>query len=132
MTAAIIGWAHSQFGKLGEETVESLIVDVANRAVADAGLEARDVDQILLGHFNGGFSAQDFTASLVLQADPDFRFKPALRVGKRLRHRLRRRPPGPHRHRRRQGALRPGRRRRADDDDTGPGHRPLPFEGLLP
>ena len=80
MTAAIIGWAHSQFGKLGEETVESLIVDVANRAVADAGLEARDVDQILLGHFNGGFSAQDFTASLVLQADPDFRFKPALRV----------------------------------------------------
>jgi acetyl-CoA C-acetyltransferase len=34
----------------------------------------------LLGHFNAGFSAQDFTASLVLQASPDLRFKPATRV----------------------------------------------------
>jgi acetyl-CoA C-acetyltransferase len=34
----------------------------------------------VLGHFNAGFSAQDFTASLVLQADPKLRFKPATRV----------------------------------------------------
>jgi acetyl-CoA C-acetyltransferase len=34
----------------------------------------------VLGHFNAGFSAQDFTASLVLQASPDLRFKPASRV----------------------------------------------------
>lgn len=34
----------------------------------------------MLGHFNAGFSAQDFTASLVLQADPALRFKPATRV----------------------------------------------------
>ena len=39
-----------------------------------------DVDEIFLGHFNAGFSAQDFTASLVLQADAAFRFKPATRV----------------------------------------------------
>ena len=39
-----------------------------------------DVDEIVLGHFNAGFSAQDFTASLVLQASPDLRFKRALRV----------------------------------------------------
>ena len=39
-----------------------------------------DVDEIVLGHFNAGFSAQDFTASLVLQADPALRFKPATRV----------------------------------------------------
>src|SRR5207302_1827084 len=31
-------------------------------------------------HFNAGFSAQDFTASLVLQASPDLRFKRATRV----------------------------------------------------
>ena len=80
MTAAIVGWAHSKFGRLSDETVESLIVSVANQAVRDAGLEARDIDEIVLGHFNAGFSAQDFTASLVLQADPDFRFKPATRV----------------------------------------------------
>jgi acetyl-CoA C-acetyltransferase len=34
----------------------------------------------VLGHFNAGFSPQDFTASLVLQADPALRFKPATRV----------------------------------------------------
>ena len=34
----------------------------------------------MLGHFNAGFSAQDFTASLVLQAAPDLRFKRATRV----------------------------------------------------
>jgi acetyl-CoA C-acetyltransferase len=34
----------------------------------------------VLGHFNAGFSPQDFTASLVLQADPQLRFKPATRV----------------------------------------------------
>lgn len=80
MGECIVGWAHSKFGKMQDETVESLIVDVTNRALADAGLEAGDVDEVLLGHFNAGFSAQDFTASLVYQADPAFRFKPATRV----------------------------------------------------
>ncbi|MGL4729652.1 MAG: acetyl-CoA acetyltransferase [Bosea sp. (in: a-proteobacteria)] len=80
MSAAIIGWAHTPFGKLEAETVESLIVRVARDALADAGLNAEDVDEIVLGHFNAGFSAQDFTASLVLQADDALRFKPAIRV----------------------------------------------------
>jgi acetyl-CoA C-acetyltransferase len=80
MTACIVGWAHTPFGKLSGETVESLIVRVANEALADAGIAASDVDEIVLGHFNAGFSAQDFTASLVLQAAPDLRFKPATRV----------------------------------------------------
>ncbi len=80
MTAAIIGWAHTPFGRHSEETVESLIVTVARDAIADAGLEPADIDEIVLGHFNAGFSAQDFTASLVLQADPALRFKRATRV----------------------------------------------------
>lgn len=80
MSAAIVGWAHTPFGKQDAETVESLIVRVANEALAHAGLDAADVDEIVLGHFNAGFSAQDFTASLVLQADPKLRFKPATRV----------------------------------------------------
>ena len=80
MTAAIVGWAHTPFGKLTGESVESLIVRVAGEALADAGIAAKDVDEIVLGHFNAGFSAQDFTASLVLQASPDLRFKPATRV----------------------------------------------------
>jgi acetyl-CoA C-acetyltransferase len=80
MTACIVGWAHTPFGRLDTETVESLIVRVANGALDDAGIAAADVDEILLGHFNAGFSPQDFTASLVLQASPDLRFKRATRV----------------------------------------------------
>jgi acetyl-CoA C-acetyltransferase len=80
MTACIVGWAHTPFGKLAGETVESLIVKVASEALADAGIAAKDVDEIVLGHFNAGFSAQDFTAALVLQASPDLRFKRATRV----------------------------------------------------
>ena len=80
MTAAMVGWAHMPFGKHAEETVESMIVKVAVDAIHDAGIGPEDVDEILLGHFNAGFSAQDFTASLVLQADPALRFKPATRV----------------------------------------------------
>src|SRR5271155_3760873 len=80
MTACIIGWAHTPFGRLDTETVESLIVRAATSALADADIAAADVDEILLGHFNAGFSPQDFTASLVLQASPDLRFKRATRV----------------------------------------------------
>ena len=80
MTACIVGWAHTPFGRLEGETVESLIVRVANEALEHAGVAARDIDEIVLGHFNGGFSQQDFTASLVLQASPDLRFKRAIRV----------------------------------------------------
>src|SRR5277367_5396184 len=80
MTACIIGWAHTPFGRLDTETVESLIVRAATGALADAGIPAGEVDEILLGHFNAGFSPQDFTASLVLQASPDLRFKRATRV----------------------------------------------------
>jgi acetyl-CoA C-acetyltransferase len=80
VTACIIGWAHTPFGKLENESVESLVTGAAIAALDDAGIAAADVDEILLGHFNAGFSAQDFTASLVLQASPDLRFKPATRV----------------------------------------------------
>jgi len=80
MAGCIIGWSHTPFGRLDGETVESLIVSVTNAALADAGVSADAVDEIVLGHFNGGFSAQDFTAALVLQASSDFRFKPATRV----------------------------------------------------
>ena len=80
MTACIVGWAHTPFGKMDAETVESLIVRAATDALVHAGIGPADVDEIVLGHFNGGFSAQDFTAPLVLQADPALRFKPATRV----------------------------------------------------
>ncbi|HEX3497750.1 MAG TPA: acetyl-CoA acetyltransferase [Stellaceae bacterium] len=80
MTACIVGWAHTKFGKHENEDIESLIVRVASDAVHDAGLAPADIDAVYLGTFNGGFVRQDFPASLVFQADPAFRFKPATRV----------------------------------------------------
>jgi len=79
-TTAIVGWSHTNFGKRPEETVETLIVAAADAALTHAGIDATDVDEMFIGHFNAGFSAQDFTASLVLQANPGLRFKPATRV----------------------------------------------------
>ena len=80
MTACVVGWAHSRFGKNEGQTLEDMIVGVARDAIAHAGIGPEDVDEIVLGHFNAGFSPQDFTASLVLQADDRLRFKPATRV----------------------------------------------------
>ena len=80
MTVCIVGWAHSRFGKLEGETLEGLITKVAAEALDHAGIGPQDVGEIVLGHFNAGFSPQDFTASLVLQTDDRLRFKPATRV----------------------------------------------------
>jgi acetyl-CoA C-acetyltransferase len=80
MTACIVGWAHTPFGKHESEDPESLIVRVAVEALSDAGIEPEEVDEIVVGQFNEGFSPQAFPASLVLQADERFRFKPATRV----------------------------------------------------
>jgi acetyl-CoA C-acetyltransferase len=75
----IVGWAHSQFGRLEGEALEDLIARVAQEAVKDAGIEFADVDAIYVGNF-GGFEKQSFPASFALDADPALRFKPATRV----------------------------------------------------
>src|SRR5437899_11089647 len=80
MTGCIVGWANSKFGKHEGRDIESLIVEVAQGALADAGVAAADIDTIYLGTMNGGFVRQEFPASLVFQADPALRFKPATRV----------------------------------------------------
>src|SRR5258706_13574973 len=80
MSGCIVGWAHSKFGKHEGRDIESLIVEVTQAALADAGVTAADIDTVYLGTMNGGFVRQEFPASLVFQADPDFRFKPATRV----------------------------------------------------
>jgi len=80
MTACIIGWHHSKFGKLEDESVESLIVDVAAKALKDAEMDPHDIDAIYLGFYNGGFSAQDFGSSLVMNGIEGLRWKPSTRV----------------------------------------------------
>ena len=77
--ACIVGWAHSQFGKLEDPDVESLIGKVAGAAIADAGIAPDEIDAVFVSLFNNGFSDQDFPSSLVMQLLPELRFKPATR-----------------------------------------------------
>ncbi|KAA8562830.1 putative acetyl-CoA acyltransferase [Pseudomonas extremaustralis] len=78
-TVSIVAAGHSRFGRLTDSTLEDLIVQVTREALADAAVEASEIDAIFLGHFNSGMVPDGFPASLVLQADPALRFKPATR-----------------------------------------------------
>ena len=78
--AAIVGWAHTKFGKLDDPDVESLIGRVARAAIEDAGMAADEIDAVFVGLFNNGFSRQDFPSSLVMQDLPELRFRPATRT----------------------------------------------------
>ena len=76
---SIIGWSHSNFGKLEGQDLEDLIPMAAKGAVMDAGLEFSDIDAIYVGNF-GMFEKQSFTAAFALDADEGLHFKPATRV----------------------------------------------------
>jgi len=80
MTACIVGWSHSRFGKHEGKDIEAMIVEVAAEAIRDAGLAPAEIDEIFIGTMNAGFVRQEFPSSLVLQVDPALRFKPATRV----------------------------------------------------
>lgn len=56
--ATIIGWAHSAFGKREDETPERLIARVSRDAITHAALSAEDIGEVMLGHFNAGFSSR--------------------------------------------------------------------------
>jgi len=76
----IIGWGHTPFGKLDQIDLEQLIRDAVHPALEHAGVEGKDIDAIFVGTFNGGFVPQDFSASLVGLAIPEFRHTPAVRM----------------------------------------------------
>ena len=77
--SAIIGWAHSQFGKLEDDDLETMLARVCKQAVEDAGIGFDEVNAIYVGNF-GMFEKQSFPAAFALEADPALRFKPATRV----------------------------------------------------
>jgi acetyl-CoA C-acetyltransferase len=76
----LTGWGHSRFGKLVDDSLESLIVRVASEAIANSGVDAADIDEIFLGQFNSGLLPLGFPSSLVLQTDPALANVPATRV----------------------------------------------------
>lgn len=77
--ACIVGWAHTEFGKLADPDAESLIERVAQAAIADAGIGPDEIDGVFVGNFNNGMTRQDFPSSLPMQSVPELRFKPATR-----------------------------------------------------
>jgi acetyl-CoA C-acetyltransferase len=80
MDAHIVGWGHTPFGALRDQSFEGLILAAGREALDHAGIAAGDVDAIWLGHFNNGLVPDAFPASLVLGIDPAMRFTPATRV----------------------------------------------------
>ncbi|MGW9413612.1 acetyl-CoA acetyltransferase [Arthrobacter cupressi] len=76
----LTGWGHSRFGKLTDDTLESLIVQVAGEAIRNSGLDPRDIDEIYLGQFNSGMQPLGFTSSLALQLSADLANVPATRT----------------------------------------------------
>jgi acetyl-CoA C-acetyltransferase len=76
----LTGWGHSHFGKLVDETLESLVVAVATEALENAGVEPGQVDEIYLGQFNSGMVPLGFPSSLALQVSDALATTPATRV----------------------------------------------------
>ncbi|MGO4147704.1 acetyl-CoA acetyltransferase [Paenarthrobacter sp. YAF11_1] len=76
----LTGWGHSKFGKLTDETLESLIVQVTGEAIKNSGLDPKDIDEIYLGQFNSGMQPLGFTSSLALQLSADLANVPATRT----------------------------------------------------
>lgn len=74
----IVGSGHTKFGRL-QETLEELIVAAAQEAITEAGIDPAEIDAVFLGHFNSGLVPDGFASSLIHQAHPALRFKPAAR-----------------------------------------------------
>ncbi|MGV8989624.1 MAG: beta-ketoacyl synthase N-terminal-like domain-containing protein [Cypionkella sp.] len=79
MQPCIVGWGHTKFGALKGQSLEDLVIAAAREALEDAGVAAKGVDGIWLGHFNSGMVPDGFASSLVLGVDDDLRFTPATR-----------------------------------------------------
>lgn len=75
----VVGNGHTAFGRR-PETLEDLIVAASREAVGEAGIDPAEIDAVFLGHFNSGLVADGFASSLIHQAYPEFRFKPATRA----------------------------------------------------
>jgi acetyl-CoA C-acetyltransferase len=76
----IIGWGHTRFGALHEENLESLVLAAAGEAIASAGIDPGEVDEIWFGQFNSGLWPLGFASSLALELSDALLGVPATRV----------------------------------------------------
>lgn len=76
----VIGWAHTNFGKLAHADIAELMGDVTLPALFHAEIDPSELDAIFVGAFNGGFSNQGFEAAQVSLHAPKIAHVPATRV----------------------------------------------------
>jgi acetyl-CoA C-acetyltransferase len=90
--ASIIGACNTEFGAFvrkdkgtglvtDEKTFYDLVVEAGRGAIADAGLEAKDIDAVYLGSCSpASFLNQEHAAPVAAEIDPSLRFKPMTRT----------------------------------------------------
>ena len=89
--ASLIGAYNTEFGAFVKKdkatglmtdtkTYYDLLVEAGRGAIADAGLEAKDIDAVYVGSCSpGSFINQEHVAPLAAEIHPDLRFKPMTR-----------------------------------------------------
>ncbi len=60
----LLGFAHTPFARGLGADVEGLMARVGGESLADARLDASDIDAVVVSHFKHGMSAQGFTAGV--------------------------------------------------------------------
>lgn len=81
MGVSVLGTYHSKVGRLKEESIYSLLVEVGKGAIEDADIKAEDIDGIFVANYSGGgFNNQEHIAPYAIEIDEALRFKPCTRV----------------------------------------------------
>jgi acetyl-CoA C-acetyltransferase len=78
--AWLTGFGHTRFGRLDGRSLESLLREASAAALADAGVDANEIDLVVVSTYNHGLVAQGFAAGMSGLIDEGLRYKPTFHV----------------------------------------------------